>query len=109
MAVRAVVTTAGQGGDVTSAANVVVAEYAPHAALLPFADVVVAHAGLGTIAASLDAGVPLVCLPFDRDQPLNASRIEALGAGVIVSDGDDLGAAIGRVLDEASFRSSVDR
>jgi UDP:flavonoid glycosyltransferase YjiC (YdhE family) len=102
MDVRAVVTTAGQGGDVASTDNVVVTDYAPHAALLPSADVVVAHAGLGTVAAALDAGVPLVSTPFDRDQPLNAARVEALGAGVTV-DGD-LRGALERVLGDESFR-----
>jgi UDP:flavonoid glycosyltransferase YjiC (YdhE family) len=105
MSVRAVVTTAGQGGGAASTANVVVTEYAPHVALLPFTDVVVAHGGLGTIAAALDAGVPLVCMPFDRDQPLNASRLEALGAGRTV-DGD-LRAAIEQVLDDSSFRTAA--
>jgi UDP:flavonoid glycosyltransferase YjiC (YdhE family) len=99
------VTTAGQGGGVASTGNVVVTDYASHAALLPLADVVIAHAGLGTIAAALDAGVPLVCTPFDRDQPLNAARVAALGAGVTV-DGD-LGAAIERVLGDASFRAAA--
>jgi UDP:flavonoid glycosyltransferase YjiC (YdhE family) len=105
MLVRAVVTTAGQGGGVVSTANVVVTDYVPHAALLPYADLVVTHAGLGTIAAALDAGVPLVCTPFDRDQPLNATRVEALGAGVTVDR--DLKAAVEGVLGDASFRTAA--
>jgi UDP:flavonoid glycosyltransferase YjiC (YdhE family) len=105
MPVRAVVTTAGQGTGLRSTSNVLVTDYAPHATLLPDADVVVAHAGLGTVAAALDAGVPLVCMPFDRDQPLNAARVVAVGAGVTV-DGD-LGAAVERVLGDASFRAAA--
>jgi UDP:flavonoid glycosyltransferase YjiC (YdhE family) len=105
MAVRAVVTTAGQGGGLSSTDNVVVVDYVPHAALLPSTDVVVCHAGLGTVAAALDTGVPLVCLPIDRDQPLNAARVAAVGAGGTV-DGD-LRASVERVLGDESMREAA--
>jgi UDP:flavonoid glycosyltransferase YjiC (YdhE family) len=103
MPVRAVVTTAGQAPELASTANVTVVDFVPHAALLPAVDVVVTHAGLGTVAAALEAGVPLVCVPFDRDQPLNAARVAELGAGVVASV-DDVGSAVSRVLGDPSFR-----
>ena len=83
MKVRGLVTTAGYG-DVPDCRNVEVVEYMPHAAVLPHADVMVTHAGLGSVAAAMSAGVPLVCTPIARDQPINAERVVAAGAGVNV-------------------------
>ena len=53
-----------------------------HSAVLPHATVVVTHAGLGTVTASLAFGCPMVCLPLGRDQFNNARLVEELGAGV---------------------------
>ncbi len=46
-------------------------------------DVVLTHAGAGTTTAALSRGLPLVCLPLFGDQPHNAARVAALGAGVL--------------------------
>ena len=83
MDVRALVTTAGYG-DAPASPNVKVVDFIPHAAVLPHADVMVTHAGLGSVAAAMSAGVPLVCTPIARDQPINAERVVAVGAGVNV-------------------------
>lgn len=48
---------------------------------------VISHGGLSTITAALTAGVPLVCIPQGRDQPDNAQRVAASGAGRIVAAG----------------------
>ncbi|WP_311211762.1 MULTISPECIES: glycosyltransferase [unclassified Arthrobacter] len=53
----------------------------PHEWLFPRMAAVVHHAGAGTTAAGLRAGVPSVGVPVYTDQPLWASRIAALGAG----------------------------
>ena len=63
-------------------ANVTVAGYVRHAAVLPHADLLVTHAGLGSVNAALAHGVPMVALPFDREQPDNARALVRLGAGV---------------------------
>jgi UDP:flavonoid glycosyltransferase YjiC (YdhE family) len=42
---------------------------------------VVHHAGAGTAAAGLRAGVPTVSVPIYTDQPFWAARIKSLGAG----------------------------
>jgi UDP:flavonoid glycosyltransferase YjiC (YdhE family) len=47
-------------------------------------DVVLTHAGAGTTTAALSRGLPLVCVPLFGDQPHNAARVAALGAGVAV-------------------------
>src|SRR5205823_1587569 len=75
--------------------NVVVSDYMPHA------DVVVTHAGLGTVTAALACGVPLVCIPEEREQPNNAAAVVRIGAGQALerdADPDAIAAAIKAVL-----------
>lgn len=61
--------------------DVLVVDDEPHDALFPRVAAVVHHAGAGTTAAALRAGVPAVCVPFTADQPFWAQRVAALGAG----------------------------
>jgi sterol 3beta-glucosyltransferase len=61
--------------------DVLVIGEAPHDWLFPKMAAVVHHAGAGTTAAGLRAGVPTVSVPMITDQPFWASRIAALGAG----------------------------
>jgi MGT family glycosyltransferase len=65
--------------------NLVIEGYVRHAAVLPLARLLVTHAGLGSVAMALSFGVPMVCLPLGREQPANAARVEALGAGRTVA------------------------
>jgi len=101
--------TAGPSLDLTGISipsNVRCADWVPHAAVLPHASLVVTHAGFGTVQAALAAGVPLVCLPSGRDQPANAARVAALGAGVAPDLGsslDDLRECIRRAVNDASL------
>ncbi|MFD7661728.1 glycosyltransferase [Streptomyces sp. NPDC059788] len=53
----------------------------PHALLFPRTAAVVHHAGAGTTAAALRAGVPAVPVPVAADQPFWAARLAAVGAG----------------------------
>jgi MGT family glycosyltransferase len=66
----------------TVPANATLTGYVRHAAVLPHASLVVTHAGLGTISSAAAHGVPLVCIPIDREQPANAARVAELGLGV---------------------------
>lgn len=61
--------------------NVEVRGFTRHAALLPHADVFVGHAGLGGIMAASAFGVPMVLLALGLDQPHNAAKVAAYGAG----------------------------
>jgi UDP:flavonoid glycosyltransferase YjiC (YdhE family) len=110
---RAIVTTSGQvdAGDLRVPAAVRVEESVPHTLVLPQADVMVTHAGLGSVAAALGAGVPLVCTPIDRDQPLNAEQVVAAGAGVAVAptaSPEVLAAAIGAVAGDPAHRRAAE-
>jgi sterol 3beta-glucosyltransferase len=52
----------------------------PHDWLLPRVSVAVHHAGAGTSAAALRAGVPSVAVPVALDQPFWAQRLHRIGA-----------------------------
>ena len=110
--VRALVTT-GPGldlGELRPTPNVVVRDYVAHQLLLPHTDIVITHAGLGTVAAALSNGVPLVCAPIGRDQALNAERVVALGAGRMVGSEPSVSAVaagVTAVLAEPSYRTAA--
>jgi UDP:flavonoid glycosyltransferase YjiC (YdhE family) len=111
--VRGLVTTAGQVRIEPRRvpANVIVHDYADHPSVLPRTDVLVTHAGLGTVAAALTHGVPMVCTPLGRDQPLNAGRVAGLGAGVVLADDAsvaELAGAVENVLANPAFRRAAE-
>ena len=54
----------------------------PHSPVLERAACVVCHAGMGITQKALAHGVPVVAVPFGRDQPEVARRVEVAGAGV---------------------------
>lgn len=58
--------------------------FIPHRTVLPHAALVITHAGWQTVNAALADGVPLLCVPDGRDQPDNAARVFACGAGARV-------------------------
>jgi MGT family glycosyltransferase len=63
-------------------ANARTAAFIPHRSVFPHAALVITHAGWQTVNAALADGVPLLCIPDGRDQPDNAARVVACGAGV---------------------------
>ena len=90
--------------------NVVVRQSVPHAQVFPLASAVVTHAGHGTVIRALAQGVPLVCIPFGRDQPGNAARVVARGVGLKLDKKADVASirqAIQRVIAEPAFRDSA--
>ncbi|MFJ8650174.1 glycosyltransferase [Streptomyces sp. NPDC093546] len=76
--VRAVV-QAGWAGLNGCGADVLAVGDVPHDWLFPRTAAVVHHAGAGTTAAALRAGVPAVPVPVMADQPFWASRLHELG------------------------------
>lgn len=90
--------------------NVVLERFTPHSAVLPRAAVVVTQCGLGTLTKSLIFGVPLVCVPILGDQPDNAARVVARGAGIRIAPDappEQIGAAIELVLNDQKFRTAA--
>ncbi|HEU5263782.1 MAG TPA: nucleotide disphospho-sugar-binding domain-containing protein, partial [Gaiellaceae bacterium] len=76
--------------------------------VLGHAAAVVGHGGAGTTLGALAAGVPLVVVPLFADQPWNAARVAAVGAG-IVAPVDGIRAAVERVLGEESYAAAERR
>ena len=65
-----------------SSPTILTVPYADYATLFPRAAIVVHQGGVGTTAEALRSGRPQVVVPFNFDQPDNASRILRLGVGV---------------------------
>ena len=111
---RAVVPTgpAVDPAEVPGAPNVAVVRSAPHQELLPLADVVITHAGHGTLLKALAAGVPTLCLPTGRDQKDNVVRAARHGAVLRLrptARPQEIAAAVRRLLDDPSFRLQAQR
>jgi UDP:flavonoid glycosyltransferase YjiC (YdhE family) len=92
-------------------ANVHVERFLPQDEVLPHARAILCHGGSGTVLGALAAGVPLVVLPMFADQPYNAERVAAVGAGLAVTKDaarpEVLREALTRVLEEGSFRQAA--
>jgi rhamnosyltransferase subunit B len=64
--------------------RICVARYAPYSKLFPRASLIVHQGGVGTTAQAMQAGRPMLVMPYSHDQPDNARRMRRLGiAGVI--------------------------
>ena len=112
--VRALLTTgrgleAGTLGPIP--ANVHVEEWVPQRDVLAHAAALVCHGGSGTVVGALGAGVPMVVVPLFADQPHNADRVAAVGAGLALAGPDPAGlrTAVERVLAEPDFGRAARR
>ena len=65
-----------------SAANIRCERFVAHGPVLRRAAAVVCHGGMGITEKAIAAGVPLVAVPFGRDQPEVARRVVEAGVGV---------------------------
>jgi UDP:flavonoid glycosyltransferase YjiC (YdhE family) len=114
--IRVLLTLGQRDGDPTSLGqlppNVHVEAWVSPADVLGHADAVVSHGGPGTTFGALAAGLPVVAVPLFADQPYNARRVEAVGAGLAVEVADGavaLRSALERVLADGSFRDVARR
>lgn len=110
--VRAVVPTgpAVDPAEITGTDKVRVVRSAPHAQLFQRADVVVTHAGHGTLIKALAAGVPALCLPMGRDQGDNVVRAARHGAVLSLRPSAShprIAAAVRRLLDDPAYRENA--
>ncbi len=93
--------------------NVRIEEYVAHAELLPRCAVVLTHGGFGTIMGCLSAGVPMVVLPVQGDQPRNGRRCVDLGVGRVVGPDERtpeaIRAAISAILADPQYKANAMR
>jgi UDP:flavonoid glycosyltransferase YjiC (YdhE family) len=96
-------------GDVPP--NVHIARWVPQDDVMPHAAAVVCHGGSGTVRGALAGGVPMAVVPLFADQPQNARRVEAIGAGIAVEARDiaSLPGVVSRLLSEPGFRQTARR
>lgn len=83
--------------------------WVPQADVVAHAAAIACHAGSGTVQSALAGGVPLAMLPLFADQPHNARRVTAAGAGLAVRRAADLGPAVLALLRDPSFRAAAGR
>ncbi|MBS1888088.1 MAG: glycosyltransferase [Actinobacteria bacterium] len=82
---RLVVTTAGvDPTGLGDPGDALVARFLPHAEILPHADVVVCHGGMGVTQKALSFGVPVCVVPWGRDQLDVAAHVVEAEAGTRV-------------------------
>ena len=93
--------------------NVHIERYLPQSLLFSHCDLVVAHAGFGTVIGALIHGLPLVVLDVGADHPMHAARCAALGIGrVLDRDGitpETLREAVRTVLADPMYRRNAEQ
>ncbi|MEU4952181.1 glycosyltransferase [Streptomyces lavendulae] len=102
----------GSAGLAADADDVLTVGDLPHALLFPRLAAVVHHAGAGTAAAALRAGVPSVTVPVTADQPFWAGRLAAVGAAPVPIPfrsltAEGLGDALAKVVREPSYAAAA--
>lgn len=99
--------------DVPSPApNVKVVQSAPFAEVLTRAALVITHAGHASAVRPLLEGVPVLCMPLGRDQPDNAARVLARGAGLALAPDasvQQIRASAAQILGDSRFSENAGR
>jgi MGT family glycosyltransferase len=98
--------------EATPPTNVSVTASVPHTAVLPHASAAICHGGLNTVMKALSHGVPVLVLPFGRDQKDTGARLAASGAGLTLPSSVPpaaIAGAVRRLLDEPQFREQARR
>jgi MGT family glycosyltransferase len=67
--------------DLRVPATATVLRFAPHTPILERCACAITHGGMGATQKALALGVPVCAVPFGRDQPDVARRVEVAGAG----------------------------
>ncbi|HEU4908116.1 MAG TPA: glycosyltransferase [Propionibacteriaceae bacterium] len=93
--------------------NVYVERFVAQSAVLPLVDLIVHHAGTGTVLGALGIGLPQLLLPQGADQFLNAEMLTAAGAvRAVTNDAQQPGAigeAVQALLDDCPERQAAIR
>ncbi len=87
--------------------------FVPHSEVLRRSCLLISHAGHGIVTKALSYGVPMVLVPWGRDQPGVAARAAALGIAEVIPRQDlteaRLSAAIRKVLGTARYQEEAAR
>ena len=100
----------------TPPANFIVRSSVPQVALLQRASLFITHAGINSLHESLYYGVPMVMLPQQMEQAMNARIAERHDVGIVLGghspygqgvSASRLAAAVEEVLKEARYRDAA--
>lgn len=93
--------------------NVAIYDWVPQVEVVKRADLFISHGGLNSIHDSLHLGVPLLLVPQQAEQTLNAMRVVELGAGLMLNkaqvNAPNIRGHTARLLNEPSFKSESQR
>jgi UDP:flavonoid glycosyltransferase YjiC (YdhE family) len=89
--------------------NAHVEQTVSHSAVLQRAQLLVSHAGHGSVMKALWYGRPMVLMPWGRDQPGVAARAQALGVAEVVQRGDNAEVALGDAISRALGNSEMQK
>lgn len=107
---RVLATVPGRAGEITGVpSNATVVDFASHDEVLKHSRLAISHAGHGLVMRALGRGVPMVLVPWGRDQPGVAFRAKQLGVAEIVEpvelNQETISVAINRVLSNETMRN----
>ncbi len=92
--------------------NVIMMPSLRHSLVFPNADLVISHAGHGTIIRALSYGVPLICMPMGRDQYDNAIKVVRQNCGLKLSAQSNpaqIKNAINKILADSNYKIQANR
>jgi MGT family glycosyltransferase len=93
--------------------NARISAYVPHGRVLQRACLVVSHAGHGIVMKALYYGVPMVLVPWGRDQPGVAARAARLGVATVIPRDECSAArvtqAVSHVLTDSRYQETAER
>jgi UDP:flavonoid glycosyltransferase YjiC (YdhE family) len=92
--------------------NAKIERFVPHSPVLKQSSIVINHAGHGIVSKAIELGVPMVLMPWDRDQPGVAARAEKLGVAYVIprhsAQPDKVAIGVNAVLDSPDYREAAD-
>jgi UDP:flavonoid glycosyltransferase YjiC (YdhE family) len=112
-----VVMTIGERGDPAAfgpqPGKIRIERFIPQDEVLPLSDLVISHAGSGSLMGALAHGLPSLLLPMGADQPYNAERCAELGVGwtldAVSVTSRQVREATEQLLDRVDFRQRAER
>ncbi|GFP77758.1 macrolide family glycosyltransferase [Clostridium fungisolvens] len=69
----------------TIPSNFIVSNYVPQSEILKYTTVAITHAGMNSTNDLIYNNIPFIAIPFGADQPYIASRVEDLGATIVLN------------------------
>lgn len=113
-----VLSAGSQAERLTPPVNFIVRSHVPQLEVLQRADLFITHAGMNSLQEALYFGVPMVLIPHQMEQALNARIAQTQGVGVVLADRPPYGkgvtatqlrSAADRVLSQPQYRKSARR